>query len=105
MKKSNQSAADGTCAIWPEVLLAQENHAPKLVEDSGVRVKRIDLMGHGKVFITPAWHYVDVRRTTHTLCGKEVAKYDRCQHGPELPSLGTCAACRAQASILRAVLV
>jgi hypothetical protein len=101
-KKSNQSAADRTCAIYPEVLLPQDNHAPAIVEPSGLEVKRIDLMGDGKNYLTPAWHYYPLTGDKgKTLCGKEIKKYKRCEAG----SLGQCASCRVEASIKRAVVV
>lgn len=96
MRKPNKSAADRTLELSPGVLKEQNNHAPPIVAASGLEVQRISLTSKGNRFLSPAWHYQNGNRT---LCGLEVAKYD--DANPGMP-LGTCAACRVEASIQRA---
>jgi hypothetical protein len=93
MKKPNSSAADRTCAIWPEVLMPQENHAPKIVELDGPVVRVIGLdFGDGM----PAYHY-RLPGVWAALCGRKF-KVDY----EESKNMGTCQQCRIEASRQRA---
>lgn len=105
------NAAVRTVELLPGIRAKQDNHAPKMVDVDGPKVKRVSLSQHfGKEgtdepdgpYIAPSLHYRFGKESRYTLCDLLVTSYDPVV---DTKDLGTCQKCRAEASKRRMVVV